>query len=57
MKVNSLFHLSEANDGFAGYNMQSVCLRADKSARVKLYLLADNKSLGKNGIFTVRVKE
>ena len=56
MKVNSLFHLSETNDNFAGFNMQSICIRADKSSRVKLYMLADNKS-GKNGIFTVRVKE
>ncbi|AEV98911.1 hypothetical protein A4D02_10180 [Niastella koreensis] len=57
MKVNSLFHLSEADEGFAGFNMQSVCIRSDKGARVKLYLLADNKSAGKNGIFVVRVKE
>jgi hypothetical protein len=56
MKVNSLFHLNEANNGFTGYNMKSVCVRTDKSRRVKLYLLADNKN-GKNGIFTVRVKE
>lgn len=56
MKVNSLFHLSEANNSFAGYNMQSLCVRADKSSRVKLYLLADNKS-EKNGVFVVRVKE
>jgi hypothetical protein len=56
MKVNALVHLSETNDGFTGYNMQSICIRADKSSRVKLYLLADNKA-GNNGIFTVRVKE
>jgi hypothetical protein len=56
MKVNALFHLNEANKGFTGYNMQSLCIRSDKSRRVKLYLLADNKS-GKNGVFTVRVKE
>jgi len=56
MKVNSLFHLSETNNGFVGFNMQSVSIRTDKSSRVKLYLLADNKS-GNNGIFTVRVKE
>lgn len=57
MKVNSLFHLNEANNDFTGFNMQSVCIRADKSSRVKLYLLADNKGAGKNGIFSVRVKE
>lgn len=56
MKVNSLFHLSETNNSFTGYNMQSLCVRADKSSRVKLYLLADNKS-GKNGVFVVRLKE
>jgi hypothetical protein len=56
MKVNALFHLNESNNGFTGYNMQSVCIRSDKSRRVKLYLMADNKS-GQNGIFTVRVKE
>ncbi|OQP44718.1 hypothetical protein A4H97_10165 [Niastella yeongjuensis] len=57
MKVNSLFHLNEANNSFTGFNMQSVCIRADKSRRVKLYLLADNKTAGKNGIFSVRIKE
>lgn len=57
MKVNSLFHLSETNNDFTGYNMQSVCIRTEKSRRVKLHLLADNKTAGKNGIFTVRVKE
>jgi len=56
MKVNSLFHLNESSDGFIGYNMQSLCIRAEKSSRLKLYLLADNKA-GKNGIFTVRIKE
>jgi hypothetical protein len=55
MKVNSLFHLNEANEGFTGFNMQSLCIRSDKSSRLKLYLLADNKA-GKNGVFTVRVK-
>jgi hypothetical protein len=56
MKVNSLFHLSETDSAFAGYNMQSICIRSEKDARLKLYLLADNKA-GKNGVFTVRVKE
>ncbi|WP_205509772.1 DUF6929 family protein [Longitalea arenae] len=55
MKVNALFHLNETNDGFSGYNMQSVCIRSEKSRRVKLYLLADKR--GSNGIFVVRVKE
>ena len=41
---------------FAGFNMQSVCIRVEKSSRLKLLLLADNKA-GKNGVFTVRVKE
>lgn len=56
MKVNSLFHLNETSDDFVGFNMQSVCIRSEKSSRLKLYLLADNKA-GKNGVFTVRVKE
>jgi hypothetical protein len=56
MKVNALFHMNEANNDFTGYNMKSLCIRSDKSRRVKLYLLADNKS-GKNGVFSVRVKE
>ena len=56
MKVNALFHLNEISDDFAGYNMQSICIRTEKSSRLKLYLLADNKA-GKNGVFTVRVKE
>ncbi|THU38437.1 hypothetical protein FAM09_17370 [Niastella caeni] len=56
MKVNSLFHLNETNEGFTGFNMHSVCIRSEKSRRLKLFLLADNKA-GKNGVFTVRVKE
>ncbi|OQP58061.1 hypothetical protein A3860_06945 [Niastella vici] len=56
MKVNSLFHLNDLSEGFVGYNMKSVCIRNEKSSRLKLYLLADNKA-GKNGVFTVRVKE
>jgi hypothetical protein len=56
MKINSLFQLNQVDEGFAGYNIQSVCIRSEKSSRLKLYLLADNKT-GKNGIFTLRVKE
>ena len=56
MKVNSLFHLNDTNEGFTGYNMKSVCIRSEKSSRLKLFILADNKA-GKNGVFTVRVKE
>jgi hypothetical protein len=56
MKINSLFQLNKENEDFAGYNIQSICIRSEKSSRLKLYLLADNKA-GKNGIFTVRVKE
>jgi hypothetical protein len=54
MKVNSLFHLSEISESFTGYNLQSVCIRTEKSGRLKLYVLADNT--GTNGVFTVRVK-
>jgi hypothetical protein len=56
MKVNSLFHLNDYSEGFVGYNMTSVCIRTEKSSRLKLYLLADNKA-GKSGVFTVRIKE
>jgi len=56
MKVNSLFHLNDSSEGFVGYNMKSVCIRNEKSRRLKLYLLADNKA-GKNGVFVVRIKE
>jgi hypothetical protein len=56
MKINSLFQLNQVDEGFAGYNIQSVCIRSEKSSRLKLFLLADNKT-GKNGIFTLRVKE
>jgi hypothetical protein len=55
MKVNELFHLNEISESFAGYNMQSVCIRTEKNARLKLYLLADKD--GANSVFTVRVKE
>jgi hypothetical protein len=56
MKVNALFQLNKTHEDFAGFNMQSVCIRSEKSSRLKLYLLADNKA-GKNGVFTVRIKE
>jgi hypothetical protein len=56
MKVNSLFHLNDHSEGFVGYNMHSVCIRSEKSRRLKLFVLADNKA-GKNGVFTIRIKE
>ncbi|HEY8897077.1 MAG TPA: hypothetical protein VIM79_19775 [Niastella sp.] len=56
MKVNALYHLPDADAAFAGYNMQSVCIRSEKNARLKLYLLADNKA-GKSGVFSVRIKD
>lgn len=56
MKVNTLFHLSELNEAFAGQNIQSVCIRTEKNMRLKLFLLADNRA-GKNGVFAVRVKD
>jgi len=56
MKVNTLFHLSEIDESFAGYNLQSVCVRADKSSRLKLYLLANSKA-GISGAFTIRIKD
>jgi hypothetical protein len=55
MKVNNLFHLSETDPAFAGYNIQSVGIRTEKSQRLKLQLLADNNS-GLNSVFTVRLK-
>jgi hypothetical protein len=55
MKVNNLFHLSETDPSFAGYNIQSVGIRTEKSQRLKLQLLADNNA-GVNGVFTVRLK-
>jgi hypothetical protein len=55
MKVNTLFHLSDTDPSFAGYNIQSVGIRTEKSQRLKLQLLADNNA-GVNGVFTVRLK-
>jgi hypothetical protein len=55
MKVNDLFQLNKTSESFAGFNMQSVCVRSDKSGKLKIYLLADNKA-GKNGVFTIRLK-
>jgi hypothetical protein len=55
MKVNSLFHLSDTDEAFAGYNIQSVGIRTEKSQRLKLQLLANNNA-GLNGVFTVRLK-
>ena len=55
MKVNNLFHLSETDPAFTGYNIQSVGIRKEKSQRLRLQLLADNNS-GLNSVFTVRLK-
>lgn len=55
MKVNALFHLTETDKSFAGYNIQSVGIRTEKSQRLKLQLLADNNA-GVNAVFTVRLK-
>ncbi len=57
MKVNALFHLNETNSDFSGFNMLSVCIRSEKSSRLKLFLLADGSKAGKSGVFTVRIKE
>jgi hypothetical protein len=56
MKVNAMFHLSETDKSFTGYNIQSVGIRTEKSQRLKLQLLADNNA-GVNAVFTVRLKD
>lgn len=55
MNVNQLINLSEVDDAFKGYKMESCTIFSEKEGRLKLHLVADNDS-GKSFLFRVRLK-
>lgn len=55
MNVNELINMSEVDDAFKGYKLESCTLLSEKNGRVKLHLVADNDT-GKSFLFRVRLK-
>lgn len=56
MNVNDLINLSEVNEAFKGYKMESATIVAEKNGRLKMQLVADNDT-GKSFLFRVRLKD
>jgi hypothetical protein len=42
VKINEQLVLSEIHEDFRGHKIESVCIQTDKTARMKLHLVADN---------------
>jgi hypothetical protein len=55
MKVNDLQNLSEADEKFAGYKVESVCIQSERDGRLKLHLAAVNDT-GLGYLFKIRIK-
>lgn len=55
MNVNELINLSEVDEQFKGYKMESATILSEKSGRLKMHLVADNDT-GKSFLFRVRLK-
>jgi hypothetical protein len=55
IKVNELLELTEADEKFKGYSVQSVCIQSEKSDQLKLHLLADDNS-GAGHLFKLRIR-
>lgn len=55
MNVNELINLSETDDAFKGYKLESCTIISEKSGRLKMQLVADNDT-GKSYLFRVRLK-
>lgn len=55
MNVNELINLSEIDDAFKGYKVESATILSEKSGRLKMHLVADNDT-GKSFLFRVRLK-
>jgi hypothetical protein len=55
MNVNELINMSEVDDAFKGYKLESCTILSEKNGRVKLHLVADNDT-GKSFLFRVRLK-
>lgn len=55
MNVNELINLSEVDDAFKGYKLESCTITSEKDGRLKMHLVADNDG-GKSFLFRVRLK-
>ena len=56
MNVNELINLSETNESFRGYKLESATILSEKNGRLKMHLVADNDT-GKSYLFRVRLKD
>jgi hypothetical protein len=56
MNVNVLINLSEVDDAFKGYKLESATILSEKNGRLKMHLVADNDT-GKSFLFRVRLKD
>lgn len=56
MNVNDLINLSEVDEAFKGYKMESAAILSEKDGRIKMHLVADNDT-GKSFLFRVRLKD
>ena len=55
IKANELINLSEADENFKNYKIESVCIQSEKSNRMRLHLVADNDT-GESFLFKLRLK-
>lgn len=55
MNVNELINMSEVDDAFKGYKLESCTILSEKNGRIKMHLVADNDT-GKSFLFRVRLK-
>lgn len=56
MNVNVLINLSEVDEAFKGYKLESATILSEKNGRLKMHLVADNDT-GKSFLFRVRLKD
>lgn len=56
MNVNVLINLSEVDEAFKGYKLESATILSEKNGRLKMHLVADNDT-GKSYLFRVRLKD
>jgi hypothetical protein len=56
MNVNQLINLSEVDEAFKGYKLESATIISEKDGRLKMQLVADNDT-GKSYLFRVRLKD
>jgi hypothetical protein len=55
MNVNEVINLSEVDEAFKGYKIESATILSEKDGRLKMHLVADNDT-GKTYLFRIRLK-